>query len=338
MTDTVLVTGASGFIAKYVAAALLDKGYAVRGTVRTMAKADAVRESIARIGADTARLEFCEADLLADDGWGQATDGVRYVQHIASPFPMAQPKDREALVPAARDGALRVLKSAMAAGAARIVLTSSMVAMMYRANRPQTVQVAEDDWTDPEWDQLSAYIVSKTRAERAAWDAMGDDKSRLAVVNPGFVMGPAPDTDSATSLDLVKMLLTGAYPALPKIAFPCVDVRDVAALHVAAMTTDEAGGRRLMGAGETLTLHDMSMILREACPKRARKIPKRSLPIWITRLAAFVDPNIRAVRPDLGVHPHAQCAYVTDLTGVSFRPAKESVADAGRSLIALGAA
>ena len=336
MSDTVLVTGVSGFIAKYVAAALLAKGYAVRGTVRTMARAEAVRESIGRIGADPAGLTFCEADLLDDAGWDQALDGVRFVQHIASPFPMAQPKDREALVPAARDGALRVLQRATAAE--RIVMTSSMVAMMYRANRPQNVQVREDDWTDPEWDKLSAYIVSKTRAERAAWDAMGQNKARLVAVNPGFVMGPAPDTDSATSLDLVKMLLTGAYPALPKIAFPCVDVRDVADLHVAAMTTPEVGGRRLMGAGETLTLRDMGAILREACPERARKIPKRSLPIWVTRLAAMADPNIRAVLPDLGVQPHAQSVYVTDLTGVSFRPAKESVADAGRSLIALGAA
>jgi nucleoside-diphosphate-sugar epimerase len=145
------------------------------------------------------------------------------------------------LVPAARDGALRVLKAAMASGVARTVMTSSMVAMMYRANRPAEVAVHETDWTDAEWDKGSAYIVSKTRAERAAWEGMGDDRNRLAVVNPGFILGPAPDTGSATSLDLGKMLLTGAYPAMPPISFPCVDVRDVAATHVAAMTTENAG-------------------------------------------------------------------------------------------------
>jgi nucleoside-diphosphate-sugar epimerase len=145
MADTVLVTGVSGFIAKYVAAALLKDGYAVRGTVRSMGRADAVRDSVARMGADTTNLRFCEADLLADAGWDQALDGVRYVQHIASPFPMAQPKDREGLVPAARDGARRVLSAAMAADVERTVMTSSMVAMMYRANRPAEVPVHETD-------------------------------------------------------------------------------------------------------------------------------------------------------------------------------------------------
>lgn len=338
MTDTVLVTGASGFIAKYVTAALLKDGYGVRGTVRSMARADAVRDSVARLGADTARLSFCEADLLDDAAWNQALEGVRYVQHIASPFPMAQPKDREALVPAAREGALRVLNAAISSGVARIVMTSSMVAMMYRANRPAEVAVHEADWTDAEWGQLSAYIVSKTRAERAAWETMGDDKNRLAVVNPGLVLGPAPDTDAATSLDLVKMLLTGAYPAMPPISFPCVDVRDVAALHVAAMTNPDAGGRRLIAAGETISLREMSAILRIACPERARKIPKWSLPIAITRLAAMFDPNIRTVIPDLGVRPLPQSDYVTAMTGVSFRSAADCVGDAGRSLIALGAA
>jgi nucleoside-diphosphate-sugar epimerase len=160
----------------------------------------------------------------------------------------------------------------------------------------------------------------------------------LAVVNPGFVLGPAPDTDPATSLDLVKMLLTGAYPAMPPISFPCVDVRDVAALHVAAMTNADAGGRRLIAAGETLSLREMSAALRTACPERARKIPKWTLPTIVTRLAAMFDPNIRAAIPDLGVRPLPQSTYVTELTGVAFRPAAESVADAGRSLISPGAA
>jgi nucleoside-diphosphate-sugar epimerase len=203
---------------------------------------------------------------------------------------------------------------------------------------PVKVAIHEADWTDAEWDKLTAYIVSKTRAERAAWETMGADKNQLAVVNPGLVLGPAPDTDAATSLDLVKMLLTGAYPAMPPISFPCVDVRDVAAVHVAAMTNADAGGRRLIAVSETLSLREMSVVLRTACPERARKIPKWTLPIAITRLAAMVDPNIRAVVPDLGVRPLPQGEYVTAMTGVSFRPAADSVGDSGRSLISLGAA
>lgn len=338
MTDTVLVTGISGFIAKHVALQLLNDGYAVRGTVRSQSRGDAVRETLAKNEADTGNLSFIEADLTDDAGWDKAVEGVRFVQHIASPFPMAQPRDREALVPAARDGALRVLRRALDGNVERIVLTSSMVAMMYRANRPATNIVSESDWTDPEWNKLSAYIVSKTRAEKAAWDFVrergADDK--LAVVNPGFVLGPALDGSAATSLDLIKMAMTGAYPALPPIAFPCADVRDIAALHVKAMTVPAASGRRLIGAGETMSLKEMCDALRRDFPDRSGKIPKWSLPASITRLAAIFDPNIRAVTPDLGVRPQAQSAYVTAMTSVTFRPAAEAVRASAQSLIDLG--
>lgn len=340
MTDTVLVTGISGFIAKHVALELLRQGHAVRGTVRDVARGDAVRDTLARHGADVRRLSFVAADLTSDAGWDDAIADVRYVQHIASPFPMAQPRDREALVPAARDGALRVLRRALDVGVERIVMTSSIVAMMYRAHRPATYPVGEDDWTDLAWNRLSAYVVSKTRAERAAWDLMRerDAAAKLSVVNPGLVLGPALDGAAATSLDLVKLALTGAYPAMPPIAFACVDVRDVAALHVAAMTQPEAGGRRLIGARDTLRMADMCAVLRRAFPERARKIPKWVLPVPVTRLAALFDANIRAVLPDLGAAPQAQSDYVTALTGVRFLSGEDAVRAAGQSLIDLGVA
>ncbi|MGD9603316.1 MAG: NAD-dependent epimerase/dehydratase family protein [Gammaproteobacteria bacterium] len=336
--DTVLVTGISGFIAKHVVLELLRQGCAVRGTVRSLAGADDVRRTLIAQGADVSRLGFVAADLDHDAGWAEAVAGCRYVQHIASPFPLEVVDDREALVPAARDGALRVLDAALQAGVERVVMTSSMVAMMYRPGRPAECRVTEGDWTDPEWAPLTPYIVSKTRAEQAAWARMRDAgaSAGLTTVNPGFVLGPLLDAKSSTSIDVVKMFLTGAYPALPPVAFPVVDVRDLAAVQVRAMTAQEAGGRRLIAAGETITMREMAFALRAAFPARRRRIPQWVLPAGVVRFAGIFDRALRALRGDLGVTPIADSAYVTALTGVGFRPAAEAVVAAGRSLEAMG--
>lgn len=333
MADTVLVTGISGFIAKHVTLALLAEGHDVRGTVRDQRRADEVRSAIAAHGGDADRLSFAVADLRSDIGWADAVRGCRFVQHVASPFPMDQPRDREALVPEAEQGTLRVLRAAVEAGAERVVLTSSIVAMMYRAGRPEVTRVGEGDWTDPEWPPISAYVVSKTRAELAAWSFMAEHgaRERLVVVNPGFVLGPLLDRVSATSVDVVRLLMTGKYPALPPTAYPVVDVRDVAALQVAAMTA-RVGGRRLLAAGETISFRDMALTLRDAFPERAKRIPVRTLPGFVVRLVAVFDPALRSLLADLGTRLEADSTYVTELTGVAFRPARESVRASGQSL------
>ncbi|MBX9745945.1 MAG: NAD-dependent epimerase/dehydratase family protein [Hyphomonadaceae bacterium] len=334
MSKLVLVTGISGFIGAHVAASLLRQGYRVRGTVRSRAKADAVSAALGRAGLDVAQIEFVEADLTHDAGWAEAAQGCDYVQHVASPFPIRQPRDREALTPAARDGALRVIRAS--AAAERIVMTSSMVAMMYRARRPARMIVGENDWTDPEWAVLSPYIVSKTRAERAVWQELEASvaKQRLVTINPGFVLGPALTRDTNTSLQVIEMMLAGAYPAMPPVHFPVVDVRDLADLHVAAMTAPEAGGRRLIGAGETLSMQDMARILKEALPAKAKKVPTGALPAFAVRLLANFDPAVRTILADLGTTPIADAAYTTSLTGIRFRPARESVVAAAQSLAA----
>lgn len=337
MADTVLVTGISGFIAKRVTLALLTQGYEVRGTLRSAGRAEEVRAAIAAAGGDISRLSFVVADLGSDEGWAEAVDNCRFVQHIASPFPLAPPRDREALVPAARDGALRVLEGALAAGVERIVMTSSMVAMMYRPGRPALVRVTEDDWTDPEWRATSAYVVSKTRAERAAWELVigRGARERLVVVNPGFVLGPVHAGDSGASVDVIRLLMAGKYPALPPVSYPVVDVRDVADLHVAAMTA-EVAGRRLIAAGGAMSMPEMARSLRAAFPERARKIPTRTLPAVLVRLLTLFDPSLKSVIPDLGTRPEPDSAYVTARTGIRFRPPEEAVLAAGRSLIDLG--
>ena len=277
------------------------------------------------------------ADLEADEGWNEAAKGCAGVIHVASPFPVAQPRDRHALTPAARGGALRVLKAAKNAG--RIVMTSSVAAMMYRAERPSVFSFGEEDWTDPDWPPLTPYVISKTEAEQAAWDAavVGGFKHRLTVVNPSLVLGPPLDDDFGASLSIVQLLLRGAYPAVPPVSFPMVDVRDVAALHVAALETPETGGRRLIASADTLPLKDMADILREAFPHRAKKIPSAALPAWCVRLLALADRNIASVIPDLGVAPQAQTAYATALTNVRFRPAKAAIIDAASALERLNA-
>lgn len=332
MTDLVLVTGASGFIAKHLTLQLLQKGYEVRGAVRALNKTDQIKRSLGEAGADISKLTFASADLSNDEGWDAASDGCAGVFHVASPFPVEQPRDRMALVPAARDGALRVIKAAGAAK--RIVMTSSMAAMMYRARRPNVMAVSENDWTDVRWKQTTPYIVSKTLAEKAAWEFATQNgfKHRLTTVNPGLVLGPAMDDDLGASIELLRLMTKGDFPAAPPVSYPVVDVRDVADLHIRAYETPEAGGRRLIAASDTMSLLDIAAVMREVAPAFADKTPQRALPALAVRMAALFERRIASVLADLGTTPQADTAYVRALTGIQFRTAREAVAAATRSL------
>ncbi|WP_409433329.1 NAD-dependent epimerase/dehydratase family protein [Litorimonas sp. RW-G-Af-16] len=339
MTDTVLVTGLSGFIASHVAERLLGRGFAVRGTVRDKKKGQAIVDKLAVNGVDVTALELVEADLDSDAGWHDAVQDCRYIQHIASPFPLEAPSDREALVPAARAGTMRVLENGFGAGAERIVMTSSMVAMMGQKGRGSHMRVTEDDWSDPDWRPLTAYPVSKTRAELSAWayvDAQPQtDRERLTTVCPGIVFGPDTYKNGGASLGLIKAMFEGEFPRVPKVAYPIIDVRDCAAIHVKAMTQKEAGGRRLMAAGETLWFQQIAEILAKAYPQ-AEKLPKSEFPNLMVRLVGLFDDRVKGVLPDLGIFHEADAAYVSSLTHVMPRPAKEAILAAAASLVANG--
>lgn len=338
MNDQVLVTGINGFIAKQVAVRLLKSGYFVRGTVRHKEIEATVKESIARAGGDVSRLTCVVTDLAQSSGWNAAMDSCRFVQHIASPVPLENPAHRETLVPIARDGTLRVIAAANGAGVERIVLTSSLDTMVYRNKRLKNFTVRECDWTDPELPVLSAYTVSKVRAERAAWDFVETLKKTniLTVINPGMVMGPAIDRNISASLVMLELILKRAYPALPSTAYPIVDVRDLSELHVHAMTNAEVAGRRLLAASDTLSMREIAEIMRAELGVHGKRIPRLNLPSFIVKLMARFDPTIRTLLADLDLHPIADSAYVTALTGIVFRPARESVVAAGKSLIELG--
>jgi len=333
MTDRVLITGISGFIASHVAQRLLEKGYLVRGTVRSNAKGQKIRESFERAGLDVSGLEIVGAQLDDDAGWHEAVQDCRYIQHIASPFPLENPSDREALVPEARAGAQRVLEHGLSAGIERIVMTSSMAAMMGQRGRKARTVLTEDDWSDPAWKAMRAYAVSKTRAEISAWAYVKAQnmQERLTTVCPGLVLGPDTYGNGGASLGLIKALFAGEFPMLPKLAYPIIDVRDCAAIHVAAMTSPKAAGRRLMAGSNTLWFKDIAAILREQYPD-VKSLPKSEMPNFLVKLMSQFNDRLKSITPDIGIFHEADTAYVSSMTAVIPRPAKEAVLAAAEGM------
>lgn len=336
--DRVLLTGASGFVAKWCAVELLKAGYRVRGTVRSLRRASEIRDAVASQGADPSQLDLVEADLLVDTGWEEAMRGCRYVQHVASPFPLKPPKDFDELVRPARDGTLRVLKSAEAAGVERVVMTSSVVAVIYPASGPQSRTYDESDWTEPRRPDITAYIASKTLAERAAWELAISKgrKSWLTVINPGLVLGPAIDRDLSSSHEILRAMARGSYPAAPGAGYPIVDVRDVAEAHVRAMTAPAAAGERLIIAEGYLTLMQLSQVLGRECPKLAWRLPWFVMHDGFVRLYSRFDRRLKAVLPDIGAVRHVSHAKAKAALDMRFRSAEEAAVSAIRSLRALG--
>lgn len=336
---TVLVTGATGFIAKHCIAELIRQGYPVRGTVRDPVRAgDQVRLALRNAGVDPGALALVAADLERDDGWDAAAAGCGHVLHVASPFPIEQPKDREAIVRPARDGALRVLGAATRAGIPRVVMTSSAVAVMYAASPIPGHLYTEADWTDPARPDITPYMVSKTVAERAAWDYVRATPGApaLTTINPGFVQGPALDTDLSTSLEVQRLMGQGAYPGAPSITFPIADVRDVAALHVLAMTHPKAAGERFLAANGTSSLMGMGRIIAATLPDLKSKVPKFELPDLVVRGLAKLDKRLVAVLPELGAVRTCSNAKARDVLGFRFRDAEAAIRDGALSLRALG--
>jgi nucleoside-diphosphate-sugar epimerase len=334
-SDRVLLTGVSGFLGGHVALQLLNAGYTVRGSVRNLGKADKVRETLARAGADISRLEFVALDLLSDKGWSDAMADVRYLVHTASPFVVQAPKDPEELIRPAVDGTRRAITAALGAKVERIVLTSSTAAIQYGHGdyaRPLT----EADWTEVASDQTGAYARSKTLAEREAWrlvDAAGRHDS-LAVINPSAILGPLLDDDEGTSSILIKRLLDGKLPAAPRLSFAIVDVRDVAALHVDALTNPAAGGERCIASVETLFMGELGQRLKAAFP--SRRIPTVNVPDWIVRLMAPFDRDIRDNLHELGKPKRVNGIRAPARLGRSLIGATDAAVATAHSLIAIG--
>jgi nucleoside-diphosphate-sugar epimerase len=332
---TVLVTGASGYIAMHCVLQLLQQGYRVRGTLRSPAREKKLREAFAEhIDADD-RLEFVTADLMSDDGWADAVDGCRFVHHVASPHPTIEPKDEDELIVPAREGTLRVLQAAANAGVQRVVLTSSVAAIIFGHDRQGRI-FTEADWSNIDAD-IGAYGKSKTLAERAAWDYIENLPAgktlELAVINPSFVFGPLLDENSSPSVEVVRRLLRREVPGCPRLGFPIVDVRDVATAHLLAMTAPQAAGKRFICNNEFFWLREIALVLENEFAGRGYRIPTRPLPDFAMRLMGLFDGGIRRLVPSLGQRTELSSELLQNTLDWQPRPVREAIVDTAESLI-----
>lgn len=337
--STVLVTGGSGFIGAHTILQLLAGGHQVRTTVRSLKREGDVRAMLKVGGVEAGnRLSFIAADLEKDAGWREAVAGCEYVLHVASPLPPSVPKNEDELIVPAREGTLRVLRASRDAGVKRVVLTSSFAAIGY-GYKSRTAPFNETDWTHLDGEVVAPYQKSKTLAERAAWDFMAKEGGalELSVVNPVGVFGPVLGPDYSASILIVQRMLDGALPGAPQLHFGVVDVRDVADLHIRAMTHPAAKGERFLAvAGDFMSMLDIAKVLKARMGAAGKKAPTRELPNWLVRLAALRDPAIKVILPELGKLKNASNEKAKRLLGWAPRSNEEAIVATAESLVRLG--
>jgi nucleoside-diphosphate-sugar epimerase len=283
-------------------------------------------------------LTFITADLERDEGWSEAVRGCDYVLHVASPLPHSLPKNENEIISPARDGTLRVLRASRDAGVKRVVVTSSFAAIGY-GHEHRTRPFDENDWTNLNGREMTAYTKSKAIAERAAWDFMEREggELELSVVNPVGVFGPVLGPDYSASIFLVQRLMDGAMPGCPKLWFGIVDVRDVADLHLRAMKSPAAKGERFLAvAGESWPMVEIARVLRERMGAAAKRVPRREIPNWMVRLASLRDPAVKLILPELGEVKHATHAKSMSILGWLPRSNEEAIVATADSLVRLG--
>jgi dihydroflavonol-4-reductase len=334
MAATVLVSGGSGYIAGFLIRQLVAEGWTVHTTVRSLAKENTVRQLLA---VDNSRLKFFAAELMADAGWADAMAGCSHVAHVASPLPVGIPKDANELIVPAREGALRALRAAKAAGVKRFVMTSSVAAISYGRGRG-VHHFTEADWTDLSKPGISPYIQSKTVAERAARDWVAKEGGDMEFVSicPSVVLGPVWSRDYSASVSVVQSLLNGRVGACPDIGFGVVDVRDVADLHVRALKTPGIAGERFIASGRFMKLREVADVLRTQLGAEAAKVTTRNAPDWLVRIGALFNPLAKAVVGELGSIRNQSPAHAKAVLGWATRPVEQSIVDTARCLLDLG--
>jgi len=329
-----LVTGITGYIGSHVGVNLLQNGYRVRGTLRSLSKGEALKNSLVeKSGISPAQLELVEADLSSDNGWEEAMEGVEVLHHVASPFPLEEPKDPNEVIKPALEGTRRVILAAQKAGVQRIVVTASVASIMYGHAKDHPQPFTEEHYTNPEADPISTYVRSKTLAEREAWELAEKHSLALTTIHPGLVLGPLVHGNPGTSVDILRQMLQGKYPGCPRLHFPLVDVRDVAELHRLAGESEAADGQRFACTQESLWIYEIAKILRQAFPEFAKKLPRREFPDWLVRFLSLFDKSIRAVLPELGLEREVSSQKARDLLRWTPRPSSETVQATARSLM-----
>lgn len=338
MSPRILVSGGSGYIAGVLIRQLLAAGWQVHTTLRDARREPALRRALgAEAGDAREQLRCFTADLMADAGWAEAAAGCSHLAHVASPLPVGVPRDANELIVPARDGALRALRAARDAGVRRVVMTSSVAAISY-GHGPGEHRFTEDDWTRLDVPGIPPYVQSKTVAERAArdWVAREGGGLEFCTVNPSVVLGPVASADYSASVVIVQSLLQGRIPALPRIGFGIVDVRDVAALHLNALTAPGMAGERFIACGGFLWLREIAAVLRAELGEQAQRVPTLQLPDWAVRLLAQVSPTVRAAASELGVARHQDASHARQVLGWTPRPPREAIVATARDLMALG--
>jgi nucleoside-diphosphate-sugar epimerase len=323
-SPTVLVTGATGFIAMHCILQLLEHGYRVRATLRSLARETRLRQIFMQHTDVGDRLEFAVTDLLKDEGWNDALSGCEYVVHVASPFPLESPKDENELLAPARDGTQRVLRASANNGIKRVVLTSSSVAIS-RGHKDCNKTFDENDWSNLHGN-ISSYAKSKTLAERAAWEFVnqqaGHQQIELSVINPGLVLGPLLDGEFfGTSAIIIKRILAGEDQGDFRNRIELVDARDVASAHLAAMTKPVAAGKRYCCVSDVLWRQEVLNILSQHFSGRGYEIQTQEISDFADELNAQYRFSSERIVHELGWQP---------------RSAEEALVSMGKSLIRYG--
>ncbi|PIF46641.1 nucleoside-diphosphate-sugar epimerase [Chryseobacterium sp. 52] len=334
--ELVLVTGGSGFVALHAIQQLLEKGYHVRATVRSLNRKDEVIAALKNGGVTGyENVEFAETDLSSDSGWKEAMKNVTYVLHIASPIFLHLPKHEDEMIRPAVDGTLRVLTAARDAGVKRVVMTSNFGAVGYSHKDP-TQLITEESWTDPNEKGLSAYNKSKVYAERAAWDFIKREGGNLelTVINPTAIFGPSFSAKLSSGFELLKNMLDGSMKAIPNIELAIVDVRDLADLHIRAMESPDAKGQRFLAlSGGTMTLPQIAKFLKEKIPEASQNISTKTLADWQVRIAALFDKRAKAIVPLIGVNRKASNEKAKRLLGWQPRTNEQAIIATVESLL-----
>jgi len=337
--ELVLVTGGSGFIAQHCILALLEAGYRVRTTLRSLSREAEVLSNLRTGGAEPGdRLSFAAADLTADDGWLEAAADCAYIIHGASPTPSGDQVREEDWIRPAVDGNLRVLRAARDAGIRRVVLTSAFHAVSW--GHPHGDHVfTEKDWTVPDGPGVDAYGKSKTLAERAAWDFVSSHGGapELTTMLPVAVMGPVMGREVTGANHVVQRLLTGTLRAFPDLYIPIVDVRDVAAAHILAMTHPDAAGERfLLSNGPAIAMKDIGAIIKAELGEAARRVPTRSMPSVVVRIVARFRKELRPFVRDLGYAKQTSNEKARRMLGWNPKTPRVAIVDAAKSMLRSG--
>ena len=295
----VIITGVSGFLGSQVCNVYLQDGtFTVRGTVRDKNNEKKLAPLRQAFGDKFQELELVEADLLKPESLDAAIAGNDYVVHTASPFPLDNPKREEELIKPAVEGTMAVVRAAHKHRVKRVVITSSVIAIMQQHNQNIKELFTEDDWSD--LTSCLAYAKSKTLAEKAAWDFLHslpeEERFELVIINPALIMGPSLIAGDFSSGQFVKNMMIGKHPFMPKVKMPIVDVRDVAVAHLQGLKVPEAAGKRFILNAKAMWFKDMALGLKKNYPT-GFNIKTGEIGYCPIKMASMFDASVKQILP-----------------------------------------